>query len=447
MIDPDQLPTVQGLVTVVSPRSRPADPGPANSRALPLYLTGASAARLSDDGTATAIVLLALQRTGDARFGGLLLAVIMVPQILAGPAVGALVDRSRRPGRLFLAGFLVLAGMQLTLMLTTGNAPVPVPLAAALTAGVVSPLVTGGLTSLLADIVPAGPRLRRAQSLDSVTYSAASVIAPLAAAALSAATSPAFAMGAFAAAAGMAAVVTAALPLQAHQPAAVRPTLRSALRRGAGLLWRNRRLSAVTVATTGSFLGIGALPLTLAVYARALGEPANRGGFLYSAFALGALGTSLLISAHPPARIAPESMVLGCLAGCGATLAAAGALLASLPAALLVIFAAGAVEGPVLAMTFAVRAEESPPGLRTQVFATAASLKITAAAAGSALAGVASVLDGHRLLLGTGLLQVVSAACGAAVLLTRGAASRAERDGEPGLAVPASDRSRPADAG
>ena len=156
------------------------------ARALPRYLAGAFAARLSDDGTATALVLLALHRTGDARIGGFLLGVIMVPQILAGPVVGALVDRSAAPRKFFLAGFMVLAGTQAALDLTVGYVPLILPLVIALVAGLVSPLITGGLSSLIVDFVPAGQRLRRAQSLDSVTYSAASVIAPLSAVELAA---------------------------------------------------------------------------------------------------------------------------------------------------------------------------------------------------------------------------------------------------------------------
>ena len=416
-------------------------PGSREAHALQRYLAGAFAARMSDDGTATALVLLALRRTGDARIGGLLLGVIMVPQILAGPVVGALVDRSAAPRKFFLAGFLLLAGAQAALDLTVGYEPLLLPLAIALAAGLVSPLITGGLSSLIVDFVPAGQRLRRAQSLDSVTYSAASVIAPLVAATMSAAVSPTLAMAVFAALSGASGLLTATLPLQAHKQKAERPALWSALGRGLALLRRSPRLSAVTVATTGSYFGIGALPLTLALYAQAIGQPANRGGFLYSAFAFGALGASLLISARPPGRLAPETIVLGCLIGCGATLAVTGAILTSVTAALVVVMVAGVVEGPVLTMTFAVRGEESPEGLRTQVFVTAASLKVTAAAAGSALAGVASPLGGHRLLLGTGLVQIVSALCGMALLLNRGKLREhhdqitdgSQRDHEPSL--------------
>jgi hypothetical protein len=53
---------------------------------------------------------------------------------------------------------------------------------------------------------------------------------------------------------------------------------------------------------------------------------------------------------------------------------------------------AGVADGPQLAAIFAVRHRETPPRLRGQVFTTAASLKITAGAAGAAVAGS---LAGH----------------------------------------------------
>jgi MFS family permease len=54
---------------------------------------------------------------------------------------------------------------------------------------------------------------------------------------------------------------------------------------------------------------------------------------------------------------------------------------------LLAMLVAGIADGPQLAAVFAVRHREAPERYRSQVFTTGASLKITAAAVGAALAG------------------------------------------------------------
>jgi MFS family permease len=333
--------------------------------------------------------------------------------------VGALTDRSARPGRLFVIGLSTLAATQLALAACVGRVFLAVPILVALLAGVVSPLVTGGLTSLLPELAGDQTALLRAQAFDSATYNTAAILAPLGAAALSAVASPTAAIVVFAGLAALSAALVGRLAVRGRAEPANRPGIWAALRAGTALMWRSRRLGAVTLATTGSYLGIGALPLTLALYATALGQPANRGGFLYATFALGTLATSLVLGAFPPRRIRPETFVLGGLAACGTVLALTGLWLTALPAAVLAMLVAGVAEGPVLGMTFAVRGQESPDGLRTQVFVTAASLKITAAAVGSALAGTAAVAGGRHLLLGTGALQLLAAGAGLVVLAVR----------------------------
>jgi fucose permease len=64
-------------------------------------------------------------------------------------------------------------------------------------------------------------------------------------------------------------------------------------------------------------------------------------------------------------------------------LAFAGSIVLALAAMLII----GLADGPQLAAIFAVRHREAPERSRSQVFTTGASLKITAAAIGAALAG------------------------------------------------------------
>ncbi|GAA1897446.1 hypothetical protein GCM10009716_04330 [Streptomyces sodiiphilus] len=69
---------------------------------------------------------------------------------------------------------------------------------------------------------------------------------------------------------------------------------------------------------------------------------------------------------------------------------------------------AGCCEGPLLGATLRIRAAHAPPGVRTQVFTTAAGLKISAGAAGAALAGLLSQLPGAVLLLGVAAVHLLS---------------------------------------
>ena len=62
--------------------------------------------RVADEGARVALVLLALQRTGSAAVGGALVAALLVPHVVAAPAVGWLTDRARRPHALIAAAAL-----------------------------------------------------------------------------------------------------------------------------------------------------------------------------------------------------------------------------------------------------------------------------------------------------------------------------------------------------
>ena len=87
-------------------------------------------------------------------------------------------------------------------------------------------------------------------------------------------------------------------------------------------------------------------------------------------------------------------------------------------AALVLVAVAGALEGPTLASTLAVRAAHSPADMQTQVVTTAASLKFGGFAVGSAVTGLVVASYGVRAgLLGLAAMQVVALVLG---LLARG---------------------------
>ncbi|MCW2608702.1 MAG: hypothetical protein JWO60_3395, partial [Frankiales bacterium] len=180
---------------------------------------------------------------------------------------------------------------------------------------------------------------------------------------------------------------------------------------GLRLLVTVRPLRAVTVATTVSFTGMGALPVVFPLLAADLGASAAAGGALFSAFALGALAGSLAVAARTPRTGPLRTALVGVLA-LGVAFGAV-ALAPTFPAALVLVAVAGAIEGPVLASTLMVRASHSPEHLQTQVVTTAASLKFGGFALGSAGTGLVVATHGVRVgLAALALAQVVGVALG-----------------------------------
>jgi hypothetical protein len=184
----------------------------------------------------------------------------------------------------------------------------------------------------------------------------------------------------------------------------------------------------VTAGTTLSMAGLGALPLVAAALAAGTGDTALT-GLALSAMAVGNLVSALLYARFPIRRWRPESVVLAGLFA----LAVPFAVLAAVPGRwpTLVLFAvAGLIDGPLFASLLTVRDREAPPAVRTQVFTIGAGLKVTAAAAGAALAGWGTGLGAGVLLLAVAGSQVL-AGVAAAAFLRRGGAVLEGRAGAP----------------
>ncbi|WP_033196184.1 MFS transporter [Streptomyces xiaopingdaonensis] len=383
------------------------------SRPLPAYLATAFSARFADEGVALALALLALERTGSPAQGALALTAWMAPHALAAPFVGALAERARSPRAFHVLAFSLFAVSLAALTAVLGRAPLAAPLGCAALGGACGPVVTGGLSGLLARLLP-DPRVRtRAYALDAATYNAASVLAPAAVSVTAGALSATPATALLAGAATAAAVLALRIPVPpANRDTASEPTAdrrptppeepgsrtgrpanppaprksRPAATVAAGLaaLWRVPELRAITAATVVSFLGIGGLAVTAVLLTAAFGHPGAE-GVPVTAFAvgglLGALGTARL-------RRRPHAQHLAACAlfGTGAALAVA-ALVPWFPAAVAAFAAAGLCDGPLMAATLRLRADHAPASARTQVFTLGAGLKVSAAAAGAALAG------------------------------------------------------------
>ncbi len=389
-------------------------PGPGAARSsgvVARYAVAATLARVADAGASTALVLLALERTGGAAAGGLLAAATTLPHLAAAPAVGLLSDRVRSVRRLYAASFLCFAAGMVGVQVTLGRTAVVVPLACAVGAGLVGPLLSGGMTSLLGGLVPA-TALPRAFAVDSGIYSAAGIVGPATVAAVAGLVSPAAGLLVVAVAAGLAAAVFGLLPVAVRATPSKPVELRS-LFAGAVALWRAVPLRGSTVATTVSFVGAaGVLPVAAALFAGQLGRPASAGGVFLSVFAVGALVGSLALSARPLRRGHARRTVYLSVFATGVLLAAAAAS-PSYGVALVLFAAAGIADTPMLTATFLIRNEYTPTAVRTQVFTTAAGLKIGSSAIGSAFAGlVAAPVGGAGLLVVAAGVQVLALGAG-----------------------------------
>ncbi|MFI9595305.1 MFS transporter [Nonomuraea sp. NPDC052265] len=194
---------------------------------------------------------------------------------------------------------------------------------------------------------------------------------------------------------------------------------------GNPVLWRATAGSMVSCAGTGMFV------VSAPVLGLELSGDSGRGTLLLAVTAAAGLAVNGLLawrggrSRRRTATPAWDVTLVWAtaLVGVGMAVAAVAGLVgtsaegtsaagASVAAAYWVAVAAaglvGAGEGPQLTALFAVRQREAPEGLRSQVFTTGASLKITSFAVGSALAGPLSAHSAATALLAGAASQLVA---------------------------------------
>ncbi|OKJ13586.1 MFS transporter [Kitasatospora sp. CB01950] len=392
-------------------------------------LTGAALARTGDEMSGPALLLAGFAATGSTGGSAALLAALTAASALGGPLLGIRLDRSPRPGRLLARSLGLYAAGLLAVLAVLGRIPLPAVLPLAAAVGLLGPALSAGWTSQLPRVATLLPR---ATALDAMTYDAAALAGP----ALAGAT--ATALGEDAAVLIAAALIAAALPAARALPARdgtsragrddrrpnrgaragrtgtephphphphphddrprLCPTtgpehaapdreavsLRAELASGLRVLTSRPALARATVVSVSASVGQGMLAACLPLLGeRALGG-ASRGPLLLACTAVAALFANAVL-ARRPHLLAPDAAVRF-----GALLQAAALALAATGGPLVLVVAAvlaGLGEGPQLTGLFAVRHREAPARLRSQIFATGASLKITAFALGAALAG------------------------------------------------------------
>ena len=372
---------------------------------------GATLSRLATEMNSVTVVLFVLSVTHSPRLAGLTVAAATFPTIVTGPLLGAWLDGTRHRRIAFLSSPVILCAVMVAFLTTAHHMPGWVFVILAFVAGLPSPIRTGGFSGLIPTVVPE-PVLPRAYGMEAASYNIAGIAGPALAGVIAGTVSAEWAVAATGIAALIAAVVIARVPIAPGIPSADR-SMRAALREGLSLLWRVPSLRAVTVATTLSQGFLGLVVLGFPLFAHALGHKRAVGGLLFSVLAIGALAGSIGWT-RLAGRLPEEPAAFVALGVFGVALLGVSAS-PNLTVALVAAALAGFFEGPLLAATLNLRQRFAPDHLRTQVFTTAASMKIGAFSIGSAVAGaIASGLGARGMLAIAGGGQLLSLVAGLA---------------------------------
>ncbi|SFO77711.1 Major Facilitator Superfamily protein [Actinomadura madurae] len=336
--------------------------------------------RLSYGTVFLSLTLALTASTGSYAQAGALVALEGLTVSVLSPVRAALIDRHgpRRALPPMTAAYALVLTAFAALTWRPG-APLALLAVLAMAAGVTAPPVGVVMRTLWSGLLPAGPLLRRAYSLDTVSEELVFVAGPLLAGLLAAAAAPSLGIlvSAVLIAAGTAGMVTspAAGPRPAPRPVTPRRGPRTRIFPAA---------PAVAAAATGVVLGSTGL-LAIAFTERhhqpgavAWVEAAVAAGSTIGGLGYGALG----LPAPGRARLAVLLVPLG-LAPAAAGLAPSTAALAALACA------AGLFVGPALTTAYLLADEAAPPGARTRAMAWVNTALNLGAAGGTAATGAA----------------------------------------------------------
>jgi len=365
------------------------------------YYTAATLARLGDEMVGTALAVYLLTRGTDTALTGLTLAAYALPSVLTGPLLGSWLDGTRYRRAALAANQLALVVAMVGIVVTPGWAGPPL----AALAGLALPMTSAGFSGMVPGLV--GPdRLPRANSMDSLSFSAAAMAGPAAAGLLAKLITPTGSVLAIAAAA-----LGSVLALAFIAPVPASPHGRQPVLTGLRHMVRTPRLRAVTLATTLGWGAMGLLIVALTQRTEQLGVGEGAAGFVLTAMEIGCVITNVALI-----RLQDRWwIVLASLAVHGLVLAS-WSLASTFPVLLALALLAGLALGPEFPALLAARQRYSPPGLLSQVGATGASMKTGAYALGAALVGpLRTVLSPAGVLAVVGIMQVVSALAGWAV--------------------------------
>jgi MFS family permease len=369
------------------------------------YLAGALPARLGDEMSDQAVLLVALAVTGSIRVGSSVLAGLTLSAAIGGPLLGTSLDRSKHPGRVLVGALMAYAVGLAVIATSIGHVPVWLSVTFGLCVGLFMPAISGGWSSRLKSFV-ADEQMARASAIDATTFNIAGLIGPGIAGLIAAL------LGAYWAVAILVGLLVLALPMAWSLPKhSTRPehttTFAHDVVSGFGIILTNKALFRITLVSVISYAGIGMLWVIYPLIGKELLGRAGYGGLLASTLSVSAL-VATMAYAKWPTKYSPDVVAL---ASTLVLALAMGILLFAhtILIALVAMLVAGLADGPQLAAIFAVRHREAPERLRSQVFTTGASLKITAAAIGAEIAGILAVTSLHRTIVIAATIQIVAA--------------------------------------
>jgi MFS family permease len=370
------------------------------------YVMTAIGVRMLDAGAGVGLLLVATHRLDPgtaARTGGLLVALYTLPH-LAGPLLARRLDLARDYRRLLGVAYALVAVLLAAAAWSLGRAPIVLVAALVLVSGLGGPMLIGGLSSRLAELVPADEDAqRRAQGLDATVYGVAATAGPAVVAGLSAWWWPTAALLTLCALGlGSAALVQLLPPAQDRERAAV-PRVRDVL----PLVLVDpplRRVNYATMVTAAAQAGLAVVVVQLAgPYAVAPSTAAVLLAVMGAGNLLAALALSVVPLRGDPDRLTTRQVAV--LGGCFGLCALAPTFGWGVAAFALM----GAATAPFVTATFAARNTYAPREARGQVFVTLSALKITAASGGTALAGLLVVVGPMIMLLVGGAAVLLAA--------------------------------------
>ncbi|MGN9843344.1 MFS transporter [Nonomuraea sp. H19] len=367
------------------------------------YMVGAVAARTGDEMSGPALLVTGLAVTGSPLVASWLLAGLTVSAAVGGPLLGVLLDRARRPGRLLAWSLSGYAAGLLLVWYGLGRAPEAALIAVAVAAGLLGPALTGGWTAQL-PLVAGTERLNRANALDSMSYNVAGLAGPALVGVV------ATTIGGDAAVLMCAGLLLAALPAALTLPSRDETgdrTVRQEIAAGFAVIAGNGPLRRATAGSMISCAGLAMLIVSAPVLGARLTGESGHGALLLAVAAASGLAANALLAARRAPRWDAVLVWGTAVLGAGMALAAVSW---SFWIAVTAAAVAGAGQGPQLTALFSVRHREAPARLRSQVFTTGASVKITSFAAGAALAGPLAAHSAGAALLAGAALQAAAVA-------------------------------------
>jgi MFS family permease len=371
------------------------------------YLFGALPARLGDEMSSQAILLMGLALTQSTVLGSMVLAALTLSAAIGGPLLGAVLDRSPHPGRVLTYALGLYAIGIGCIGLSLGRVPFGVSVAIALTSGFLMPAISGGWSSRLKSFV-AEEQMARASAIDATTFNIAGLAGPAIAGLIAAL------FGAHWVIIILIILLLTALPMAwslpkkvlSRSPDRATPFIQDVIV-GLKVIAHNKKLFRITLTSVVSYMGIGMLWVVYPLVGRDVFGNTGYGGLLASLVSVGALVATIAYAKWPTRYSSDKIAAITTGILCVAILTLA--FTSNAPLTIMIMLIIGIADGPQLAAIFTVRHREAPEQSRSQVFTTGASLKITAAAIGAVLAGQLAETSIRFTILTACLIQFLAA--------------------------------------